>query len=120
VPPIIAALDSDKDGLISAEEIAVASASLKKLDKNGDGKITVDELRPEGSRGQGGRFAPGREPSGRPDAREQGGQRPGRADAREQGGQRPGRPDAREQGGQRPAPGENPTRRRRPQLEEDQ
>jgi hypothetical protein len=107
VPPIIAALDSDKDGLISAEEIAVASASLKKLDKNGDGKITVDELRPEGSRGQGGRFAPGREPSGRPDAREQ-------------GGQRPGRPDAREQGGQRPAPGENPTRRRRPQLEEDQ
>jgi hypothetical protein len=46
VPPIIAALDTNGDGIISADEIANASASLLKLDKNGDGKLTMDELRP--------------------------------------------------------------------------
>jgi hypothetical protein len=46
VPPIIAALDTNGDGIISADEIANASASLLKLDKNGDGQLTMDELRP--------------------------------------------------------------------------
>lgn len=46
VPPIIAALDANSDGVIDANEIANASAALKKLDKNGDGKLTQDELRP--------------------------------------------------------------------------
>ena len=46
VPPIIAALDTDKDGVISASEIANAPASLKTLDKNNDGQLTRDELRP--------------------------------------------------------------------------
>ncbi|HKI69909.1 MAG TPA: hypothetical protein VKA67_09995 [Verrucomicrobiae bacterium] len=45
-PPLIAALDANHDGVIDADEIANASAALKTLDKNGDGKLTVDELRP--------------------------------------------------------------------------
>lgn len=45
-PPIIEALDLNHDGVISADEIAVAAQSLKKLDKNGDGVLTPDELRP--------------------------------------------------------------------------
>lgn len=46
VPPLIAALDTDKDGTISAEELKAAPESLKVLDKNGDGALTPDELRP--------------------------------------------------------------------------
>jgi hypothetical protein len=45
VPPIVAALDTNGDGIIDANEIANASASLLKLDKNGDGKLTPDEYR---------------------------------------------------------------------------
>lgn len=45
-PPAIAAIDADHDGVISAEEIKNASAALLKLDKNGDGQLTVEELRP--------------------------------------------------------------------------
>lgn len=44
--PIIAAFDTDKDGVISSEEIEYAVTSLKALDKNGDGKLTPDELMP--------------------------------------------------------------------------
>lgn len=46
MPPIITALDTNGDGVISADEIANASASLMKLDKNGDGKLTMDEMMP--------------------------------------------------------------------------
>ena len=76
--PVMAALDSDGNGEISTEEIKGAVAALKKLDKNKDGKLTEDELRPNfGGRGgsQGG-------PSG---------QRPSRG-GEGRGGQRPGRP----------------------------
>src|SRR5262249_22056817 len=55
-PLIIRALDADGDGIISAEEIANASAALRKLDKNGDGKLTIDEYMgppPGGRRGRG-------------------------------------------------------------------
>ena len=45
VSPIIEALDLNKDGVIDADELAKAAESLKKLDKNGDGKITEDEYR---------------------------------------------------------------------------
>ena len=55
--PIIAALDLDHNGTLDAEEIAKASESLKKLDKNGDGKITPDEHRPQ--RPPGGPGGPG-------------------------------------------------------------
>jgi hypothetical protein len=46
VPPIFAALDTNGDGVLSADEIANAPKSLLTLDKNGDGKLTIDELRP--------------------------------------------------------------------------
>jgi len=46
VPPILAIFDADRDGVISAEEIQSASTAFAKLDKNSDGEITRDELRP--------------------------------------------------------------------------
>jgi len=45
--PLFEALDANHDGIIDANEIANAPAALKKLDKNGDGKLTPDELRPQ-------------------------------------------------------------------------
>jgi len=42
-PLIMLALDTDGDGIISAQEITNASDSLKKLDTNGDGQLTPDE-----------------------------------------------------------------------------
>ena len=45
-PPVLLALDANHDGVIDAGEIANASVALKALDKNGDGKLTSDELRP--------------------------------------------------------------------------
>ncbi len=46
MPPLIAALDANHDGVIDATEIDNAPAALRKLDKNNDGKLTRDELRP--------------------------------------------------------------------------
>lgn len=46
--PLMHALDTDRDGALSAAEIANAPASLRALDKNGDGQLTGDELRPAG------------------------------------------------------------------------
>lgn len=46
VPPLIAALDSDHNGTISAEELLNAPESLKALDKDGDGALSPEELRP--------------------------------------------------------------------------
>lgn len=46
VPPLFKALDTNQDGVISATELANAAASLKKLDLNGDGRLTPDEYRP--------------------------------------------------------------------------
>jgi len=48
---IIAALDANHDGVIDASEIANASSALKALDKNGDGKLTQDELMPPRAEG---------------------------------------------------------------------
>ncbi len=52
--PVMTALDADGDGVISAEEINNAPVALRKLDKNGDGKLTEDELRPNFPGGPGG------------------------------------------------------------------
>ena len=48
-PPriVLQALDNDGDGQLSAAEIAAASASLAKLDRNHDGQITSDEYSPK-------------------------------------------------------------------------
>lgn len=67
-PPsvLMDALDTNHDGIIDANEIANAPAALKKLDKNGDGKLTPDELRPQRPpRGNGQGRPPG--PPGPPD-----------------------------------------------------
>lgn len=45
-PQLLIALDADKDGVISADEIANATAALKTLDKNGDGELTREEFGP--------------------------------------------------------------------------
>lgn len=57
VSPVVQALDADGDGILSAAEIANAPAALKKLDKNGDGKIDREEMRP--AQGLGPRRGPG-------------------------------------------------------------
>jgi Ca2+-binding EF-hand superfamily protein len=53
--PILNAVDVNQDGVLSAAEIADAPAQIRKLDKNGDGKLTQDEagLRMGGGRGGG-------------------------------------------------------------------
>ena len=47
-PPVIAALDADKNGIISAEELENAPESLKQLDKNSDGELSQEEIHPHG------------------------------------------------------------------------
>ena len=50
-PPVnllIMALNANGDSEISAAEIKNAAASLKKLDRNNDGKLTIDEVMPAG------------------------------------------------------------------------
>jgi hypothetical protein len=64
VPPLIAALDANHDGVIDATEIANASKALATLDKNGDGKLTQDEIRPARPPGEGG--GPGGPEGGKP------------------------------------------------------
>jgi hypothetical protein len=59
IMPLMQALDANMDGVIDEKEIANAPAALKKLDKNSDGKLTQEELRPpraarpDGPRGEG-------------------------------------------------------------------
>lgn len=43
--PIVYALDADGDGVLSAAEIENVVSVLKRFDKNGDGKVTRDEVR---------------------------------------------------------------------------
>ena len=45
-PPVMVVLDANHDGVIDAQEIANASQALLQLDKNGDGQLTREELRP--------------------------------------------------------------------------
>ena len=44
--PLLAALDADRDGTVSAVEIVSAPRSLRALDADGDGRLTPGELRP--------------------------------------------------------------------------
>lgn len=57
----IAVIDTNQDGVLSPEEIAGAAKALLTLDKNGDGKLTSDEIFP--GMGPGGLMArPGETP----------------------------------------------------------
>lgn len=47
VVPVLFALDADHNGEISEAEIRNAPAALKTLDKNGDGRLTDDEVSPD-------------------------------------------------------------------------
>lgn len=117
--PVLAALDADKNGEISAEEIDNAAAALKKLDKNGDGKLTEEELRPNfpggrggpggGRPGEGGRGGEGRGPGGE-------GGRPGGPPPEGRGGEGrgPGGPPPEGRGGEGRPAGEGGERPRRP------
>lgn len=53
VPPLLELFDTNRDKVLSAEEIQAAGEALARFDKNRDGKITVNELRmppPNGGR----------------------------------------------------------------------
>lgn len=65
-PPIIAALDTDRDGTISATELKAAPESLKAFDKNNDGELSPRELAPKGHRPPRHMGNPGRRPNGPP------------------------------------------------------
>ena len=62
-PPIMMALDTNKDGKLDAAEIANAAKALKTLDKNNDGELTQDEI--GGPRRGGGSGGPGEGPGRR-------------------------------------------------------
>ena len=44
-PLVVATLDANHDGIIDAGEITNASKALKSLDKDGDGRLSGEELR---------------------------------------------------------------------------
>ena len=73
LPAVVRALDANHDGVVDADEIANAPAALKTLDKDGDGKLTMQELmgprppgmgRPPGGGPNPGDNAPPTPPSG--------------------------------------------------------
>lgn len=59
--PLVRALDTNADQVISSSEIAAAPTALKTLDRNGDGQLSRDEITPAFGRrgGRGGDIAQG-------------------------------------------------------------
>ena len=60
--PLVAALDKDRDAELFEDEVTDAAISLRKLDSDGDGALSSEELRPRLGRGGPGGF---RGPGGR-------------------------------------------------------
>tara|TARA_R110002049_G_scaffold72490_7_gene187548 strand:- start:127260 stop:129368 length:2109 start_codon:yes stop_codon:yes gene_type:complete len=54
-PPLLRIFDVDGDGELSLKEIDSAAGALRKLDRNHDGKLTIDEFRLSGAAGSQGR-----------------------------------------------------------------
>ncbi len=67
LPPLVAALDANKNGSIETDELTGAPAALLKLDKDGDGELSGDELRAGRGPRTGGPRGEGRGP-GRPES----------------------------------------------------
>ena len=53
---LLSLLDTDKDGVLGSAEINGAPAALKVLDKNSDGQVTAEEIRPLPGCGRGCRW----------------------------------------------------------------
>ena len=64
--PVMEAIDTNKDGALSADELKNASKALAALDKNKDGKIDQEEMRPQFDRAQSGRGGSDRGQGDRP------------------------------------------------------
>ena len=65
--PIFNALDANRDGTLSSAEIANAPATLRTVDRSGDGALSAEEFRPafrggRGERGRGRGDEPGQTP----------------------------------------------------------
>ncbi len=45
--PVLKALDTNHDGVISGSEIRNAALALERLDSNHDGRLTAEELLPD-------------------------------------------------------------------------
>ena len=89
--PLAEALDKDRDGDISAEELKEATASLQTLDANKDGILSREEMRPPGPP-PGGPEGEGRPPGPPPGGPEGEGRPPGRPPGGPEGeGRPPGR-----------------------------
>lgn len=107
--PLRGALDANRDFELDADEIASAPEAIKKLDKNGDGKLDREELRPPMGPPPGGRGPEGRPPEGRP-------RRPGEFGGRPPRDGEPGRHPREGRDGPPPPPrdGETPSGPPRP------
>ena len=69
VSPLMSALDANGDGVIDEKEMAGSAEALKKLDKNADGKLEGDEIRPAAPEGvEGGKRHEGGKKAGKADA----------------------------------------------------
>jgi hypothetical protein len=101
--PLRRALDTNGDHELDADEISKAAEALAKLDANGDGRVTRDELFPRPPAG-----APGRGPGDRGGEGRPGPQGDGGGPPREGGPGVP--PPPRDGEGFRPPPGPDPER----------
>ena len=103
--PLLFHFDTDRDGQISAAEIAAASSVLKQLDENGDGALADEELPPPphpphhdhfggpgGERGPEGMRPGGRRGEGQDSIRSDDGKGHGKRGKRGKRGPRPRRP----------------------------